>query len=148
LLALVAALPAALLFAASVWIYFTNNWHPPAQYARLFASGHLTHIGEVDKDITEILNTRFPKGTPVSDLKSALYKEGFRDLPPPEVGCVEPSATAGLQPPITICTHNENTMLYRWAIGLVCGGSIYARWYPDQNSKITGIKGGARTACS
>jgi hypothetical protein len=129
-----------------MWIYFATNWHPPAQFAQLFTPEHLTHLGEVDKAITEILNTEFPIGTSVSDLKSALYKSGFRE-PPPPVGCVASSATAGLRPPYTICPDNHDIMAYKWAIGLVCGGSIYVRWSPDQNSKITSIKGSADTGC-
>jgi hypothetical protein len=147
LLAIIVGLPVALLSAACVWIYLATNWHPPAQFARLFSPEHLTHPGEVDKAITEILNTEFPVGTPVSDLKSALYKRGFRDLPPPPIGCVPPPATEGLRPPYTICPDNRNIMAYKWAIGLVCGGNIYVSWSPDQNAKITSIKTSAYTEC-
>ena len=150
LLAIVVGLPVALLCAASAWIYFATNWHPPEQFVQLFSREHLAHLGEVDATITEMLDREFPTGTSVSDLKSALYKKGFRELPPPPMGCIPSDQRAkelGLHPPYTICPDTHDVMAYRWAIGLVCGGSIYVRWSQDQNSKITSIKGSADTGC-
>lgn len=147
LLAILVGLPVTVVCAFCVWIYFATNRHPPAQFAQLFTPEHLTHFGEVDKAITEILNAEFPIGTSVRDLKSALYRSGFRDPPPPPAGCVPPSATAGLRPPYTICQDTRDSVAYNWAIGLVCGGGIYVKWFSDQNSKITSIKGSANTAC-
>ena len=148
MLAILVGIPVAGVCAAGGWIYFTTNQHPPAQFAQLFAPGHLVRPGEVDKAITEILKEQFPVGMPVKDLKSALYKSGFRDLPPPPVGCVPPSATKDLRGPYFICTDHRDSMAYSWAVAfMVCGGGIYVKWLSDQNSKITDIKGSANTAC-
>jgi hypothetical protein len=150
LLAIIGGIPVALLCAGCVWIYFATNWHPPDQFVQLFSRDHLTHLGEVDATITEILDREFPTGTSVSDLKSGLYKKGFRELPPPPTGCLpsdEKAKELGLHPPYAICPDTHNVMAYRWAIGLVCGASIYVRWSSNQNSQIDRIKGTANTGC-
>lgn len=150
LLAVFLAIPIGILGAIFAWIYFSPNRHPPELFAQQFKSEHLIHPGDVDAEITEILMREFPPGTPVSDLKSALYKKGFRDVPPPPPGCVpsfEKAKELGLRPPYEICPDRRNVMEYGWAIGLVCGGSIYVTWSPDQSSQIRSIKGTARMSC-
>jgi hypothetical protein len=63
---------------------------------------------ETNAVITEILKKNFPPGFLVSDLKSSLSKEGFRDVPPAPPNCVpqEKEAEVPVRTTYTLCSES------------------------------------------
>ena len=132
-----------------VWMSVAFNWHPPKMFLQQFAGENHPNRGEMDAILTEILNKSFPSGSLVSDVKTSLSKEGFREVPPPPPNCVprEKEAEVPLRTTYTRCYDHRNQMEYSWAIGLVCGGHIYVRWTMDEDGKVTRIEGRDSSAC-
>ncbi len=120
-------IPVAAVCSLLIWVYFTNNWHPPEMFSHLFASGDQGDQTAQDKAITQILQRTFPLGTTVGDLKSSLSKEGFQVIPPP--------------PPV------RNQMEYQWMIGGICRAHIYVKWMTAEDGKVSRIQGYGSTAC-
>jgi hypothetical protein len=130
-----------------VWMAFAFNWHPPAMFSQQFATGSHSNRRETDAAITEILNRNFPSGSFVSDMKSSLSKEGFRDAPPPPANCIRRSAELPVGTTFTPCYDHRNQMEYSWSMGLVCGGHIYIKWMMDENGKIIRVEGHDAGVC-
>jgi hypothetical protein len=131
------------------WISIAVNWHPPEMFSRQFAGQNHSNREELSTAITEILKKNFPSGTIVSDLKSSLHNEGFRDVPPPPPNCVprDKEAEVPLHTTYTSCYDNRNQMEYSWAIGLVCGDYVYIKWATDEDGKVVRIEGYDNSAC-
>lgn len=141
--------PVAVLCSLLSWIYITNNWHPPEMFSQLFASRNPVDQVAQDSAITQILQTSFPLGTAVSDLKSSLSKEGFQDIPPPPSDCVPPEKEAEV-PPLTVhtpCYDGGNQMEYQWMIGGICRAHIYVKWMTGETGKLSRVRGYGSTAC-
>jgi hypothetical protein len=131
------------------WSFIASNGHPPKMFSPPFANRNRLDPMQLSAAITEILQKNFPSGTDVNDLKSALYKEGFRDLPPPPPDCVprEKEAEVPLGRVYTRCYDNSNRMKYAWAIRFVCTGYIYAKWTTHEDGKVDRIEGDGLIAC-
>ncbi|RVC60110.1 MAG: hypothetical protein EOS65_18315 [Mesorhizobium sp.] len=127
----------------------TNNWHAPEMFSQLFASGNHTDQTAQDSAITQILQTAFPVGTVVSDVKSSLSKEGFQDIPPPPLDCVPPAKEAEVLPRTvhTPCYDVRDQMEYQWMIGGICRAHIFAKWMTGETGRVSQIQGYGSTAC-
>ena len=130
-----------------VWMDFAFNWNPPAMFSQQFPAGKHWNKRETDGAITEILSKNFPSGSLVSDMRSSLSKEGFRDVPPPPPNCVQNKTDVPLGVVFTPCYDHKNQMEYTWSMGLVCGGHIYVKWIPDENGKIIRVEGHEAGVC-
>jgi hypothetical protein len=131
------------------WVCFANNRRPPEEFAQQFSEGRIVDNIDTREAIAEVLRAKYPPGTFVRDLKETLYKEGFRDTRPPQFACVSEAEAdeRHLLPPYNVCPIWQDQMEYHWAIGLVCGGSIFVRWTRDGSSRIVNVQGSGRTTC-
>jgi hypothetical protein len=131
------------------WSSIASNWQPPKMFSPPFANRNRLDPMQLSAAVTEILQKNFPPGTDVNDLKSSLYKEGFRDLPSPPPDCVPhgKEAEVPLGRVYTRCYDNSNRMKYVWTIKWVCSGYIYARWTAHEDGKLDRIEGDGLIAC-
>jgi hypothetical protein len=130
-----------------IWMAFAFNWNPPAMFSQQFPVGKHWDRRETDAAITEILNKNFPSGSLVSDMKSSLSREGFRDVSPPPPNCVRRTTDVPVGTTFTPCYDHRNQMEYSWSMGLVCGGHIYVKWTTDERGKIIRVDGHEAGVC-
>jgi hypothetical protein len=139
--------PIVTLSAFLTWMSFAINWKPPEMFSQQFAPGSRFDRSETAAAVTEILNKRFPSGSRVSDLRSALSEEGFRDVPPPPSNCVPSGTEVPVRRVYTPCYDHRNQMEYSWSMGLVCGGHIYVKWTMDEAGNVVRVEGHDASAC-
>jgi len=58
-----------------LWLWLAFNWSPPRMLERAFVERSTRQ--QVDRAMTEILNSKFPQGTAEAELKVALVGQGF-----------------------------------------------------------------------
>jgi hypothetical protein len=122
------------LLAAST--YFGNNWAPPEMFASQLHDKKYPTRAALRTALTAILLEQFPISAPVSQVKSSLYSQGFREV----------ASSPECNPDRTVCALRSD-MRYLWAVGPVCGADIDVQWTIDEDARIVGIRANYYSAC-
>jgi hypothetical protein len=115
-----------------------NNWHTCSEQSQAF---------------TAILLRRFPLGSKVDVLKSALLAQGFgRFLPTSITACLPHGQEAPIGKMVIECPewdanwNPRNDLEYHWG-GPLCGSGLIVRWSSNKGGRIAHLDGNYDYAC-
>ncbi len=140
------------LLVAAILLAMLLNPGPPAIAQGQITGADWNHWEEGGRKLTAVLEQRFPDGTPESDLKSVLLKQGFRPIPPPRPDCLPPGQQAPVGVVFTNCPTADQkeklkrTLEYRWSSG-VCNEFVQIWWSVGDRQAITRVQGSYYGAC-
>ncbi|HTQ14071.1 MAG TPA: hypothetical protein VMH86_09360 [Rhizomicrobium sp.] len=100
--------------------------------------------GESDR-LTRELGRRFPPGTPVASMKSAMLAQGFRDVAREAPCWITGGAKAGRDP--AACKQPPaNSLSYRWN-DVACSNFVTVTWMAGAGGRIVRIAGRVGLRC-
>jgi hypothetical protein len=145
--ALFIANPAAVLMLLAMLINpLVANTSPPSITENELAGANWGNKADVDKNLTALLQRKFPVGTSEDSLKSTLLGQGFKPLPLPAANCIPPGQSQPVGRPCP--TYDRDKIFeYKWGDGAICGSTITVRWATDDRRGITQLDSSYYVAC-
>jgi hypothetical protein len=122
-------------------VLFSTNRPPPIAHGIITADDRW-QWDAASRKMTNILETKFPAGTPEAAMRSALLKEGFKPLRA-AANCDVPRR------PVALRLQCQPVLQYSWRnVSFVsCEHTISVEWKTDDTGKIIGIKGSYFEVC-
>lgn len=121
---------------------FGNTRPPPIAKDQLVGMDWRTGK-EASERLTAFLHQKFPPGSSVSELRSTLLNQGFKQPPPPSPrpDCLPPGQAAPIGKTVTPCPTDydrSKVLEYSWGDG-VCVQHITVKWSAGDNETIKGV---------
>jgi hypothetical protein len=143
--------PETFLVAAIILTMLLNPGPPPIAEGQITGNEWM-HWDEGGRKLTAVLERRFPDGTPESDLRSVLLRQGFHPVPPPPADCWPPGQDAPIGVVHYTCLTADQkdklgrTLQYTWGDG-VCSQFVRVMWSSDGRGTVSQVRGTYHGAC-
>jgi hypothetical protein len=136
---------AVLLIAILIYPLVGNTQPPPIAEDQLAAP----NLRDASRNLSTLLQRKFPPGSSEGTLISTLSKQGFRPTQGPDGSEGWSWCMADPNDPTAQCGAYDPSKIYKysWSEGIVCGSNIMVWWTTDDHGNLLKVMGEYRTAC-